>query len=97
MSEAILQLASFIGFVLRIYYFVVIARVLMSWLRPDPMNPVVRFILKITDPPMNGLKRALPFLQAGMIDFTPIALLFLLELLQQIVSTLLLRLATQLA
>ncbi len=71
--------------VLSIYFWIVIARALISWVNPDPYNPIVRFLHNATDPVLNRMRRILP-LQFGAMDFTPIALLILLSVLQNILA-----------
>ena len=66
-----------------IYIFIVVARALVSSVNPDPYNPIVRFLHSATDPVLYRLRRLLPFLQAGAFDFSPIVLLILLSVIQQ--------------
>ena len=75
-----------VSWAIRLYYYLVIANVILSWVRPDPNNPVVRFIHRATDPLFNLARRTLPFLVAGAIDFSPIVVLLLLELLARVVG-----------
>ena len=64
--------------VLRIYGFIILARVLMNWVpmftgRPlDPYNPIVNFLLTITEPILAPVRRFTTF---GMMDFSPIVVL----------------------
>lgn len=67
-----------------IYIFIVVARALVSWVNPDPYNPIVRFLHSATDPVLNKIRRVIP-LQFGGIDFSPIILLVGLSVLKQIV------------
>jgi YggT family protein len=60
---------------------VVIARAIISWVNPDPYNPIVRFLASATDPILYRIKRYLP-LQVGVLDFAPLILLFALMFLQ---------------
>lgn len=71
--------------ILSIYFWIVIARALMSWVNPDPYNPIVRFLHNATDPVLNRMRRILP-LQFGAMDFSPIALLILISVLQNILA-----------
>lgn len=77
-----------VSLVIRVYYFLVIAHVILSWVQLDPRNPIVRFIHRTTDPVFDLVRRTLPFLQAGGIDFSPIVVLLLLELLARVVAKL---------
>src|SRR5688572_12374117 len=78
--DPIPTLIQIVSLVFRTYQLIVIASVLMSWIPVDRYNPIVRFITVMTEPAFALLRRAMPFLRAGMIDFTPIALIFLIEL-----------------
>lgn len=73
------QLAGIILLAARIYTFVVIIRCVMSFVRPNPWNPFVRFIYQVTDPLMDALRRAFPFLVVGGIDLSPIVIIFLVQ------------------
>ena len=78
--SAIYQVLSLI---IQIYIFIVIARALISWVNPDPYNPIVRFLYNATEPVLQRIRRVLP-LQFSGIDLTPIALLIGLSVLQQV-------------
>ena len=64
-------LAEVINYVLVIYMWIIIARAVLSWVNPDPYNPIVRFLYGITDPVLLALRRRLP-LSFGGIDFSPV-------------------------
>lgn len=65
---------------LQIYLWVVIIRVLISWINPDPNNPIVHFLRGITDPAIDALRRVLPrFFWSTGLDFTPLILILLLQ------------------
>ena len=60
---------------LDLYNVILLARVFMSWINPDPYNPIVRFINSVTDPILVPIRNLLP--QNGMgIDFSPIIVFF---------------------
>ena len=85
-----------INYAARAYELLILASVLMSWFRPDPYNPIVRFIRQATEPVIDLVRRSLPFLRARMIDFSPIVVLLLLRLLSTLLISLLQRVAEQL-
>ena len=67
---------------LEIYMYVVIARVVISWINPDPYNPIVQFLRGVTDPALDGLRRFVPrFLWSTGLDFTPLLLIVLIQVL----------------
>ena len=78
--------------ILSIYFWIVIGRAVVSWVNPDPYNPIVRFLHNATDPVFDRLRRHLP-LQFGGIDFTPILVLIVIGVLQNILAQLQYRLA----
>jgi YggT family protein len=66
--------------------FAILARVILSWLpmagiRIDPYHPLVRFLYQITDPLLEPLRRITTF---GMIDFSPVVALILLEVIRHV-------------
>ena len=65
---------------LQIYSFVVLVSVLLSWVHPDPSNPIVRFLRSATEPVFDWVRRRLPFTMVGMMDLSPIAVFVVLEL-----------------
>lgn len=93
MSVLLTALARVVDLALNIYMFIVIGRAIISWVNPDPYNPIVRFLHSATDPALYRLRRLLPFLQAGAFDFSPIALLILLSVAQQLIVSFLLQVA----
>ncbi len=79
-SNFIKSIATVLHILLNLYMWVFIIRALISWVSPDPYNPIVRFLYSVTDPVMNKVRRYIP-LYFGGIDFTPmiviLALIFL--------------------
>ncbi len=68
------SLATVIHVVLNLYMWVLIIRALISWVNPDPYNPIVRFLYGITDPLLYRVRRILP-LHLGGIDLAPMVLI----------------------
>jgi YggT family protein len=93
MGTVIVGIANIINLAFQIYILIVIARAVISWVNPDPYNPIVRFLHSATDPVLYRLRNLLPFLRAGAFDFSPIVLLILLSVVQQIVVSFLMQLA----
>jgi len=77
-------LAQGINGVFGFYSLIVFASVIMSWVRPDPTNPFVRWIRKLVEPPCQLIRRYMPFVSAGGLDFSPIVLLFGVQLVGQL-------------
>ena len=91
-SYFLLALATVLHYVLYTYMLIVIARAILSWVSPDPYNPIVRFLYNVTEPVLYRLRRFLPF-NTGGIDFTPMILILLIVFLDQFVVPTLSRLA----
>ncbi len=73
-----------IGWVLQIYMWIIIARAILSWVSPDPYNPIVRFIHNITEPVLYQVRKRIPVMMGG-IDFSPIIVLLAILFLQHFV------------
>jgi YggT family protein len=67
-------IAEILGMLLQLYMWVIIARVVISWVNADPYNPIVRAIVNVTEPVLYRIRRSLPVF-AGGIDFSPIVVL----------------------
>ena len=59
------------------YMWIIIIRALLSWVNPDPYNPIVRFLYNVTEPVLYAVRRKLPFFFGG-IDFTPMLVILVL-------------------
>ena len=80
-------LAQVVNSVLTIYFWMILIRVLLTWVSPDPYNPIVQFLSRVTDPYLSFFRRFIP--TVGMIDFSPWVAIIVLRALQSfLVSTL---------
>jgi len=91
--EIILALAQVVDLVFTIYIFIIIARAILSWVNPDPYNPIVRFLHSATDPVLYRIQRWIPMTFGG-IDFSPLVLLVALTFLQRVIHAVFLQLAS---
>ncbi|MFH1854134.1 MAG: YggT family protein [Candidatus Omnitrophota bacterium] len=89
-SNLLAAIASLSNVILTILYWLILIRALISWVNPDPYNPIVQFLYKATEPILYPIRRMLP-LNAGIgIDISPIiAFLMLIFLKSFLVKTLL--------
>ena len=71
----LIALARVIEVVLTLYMWIVIAGAVLSWVNPDPYNPIVRFIHSVTEPVLYRIRRSLPVSFSG-IDFSPLVVIF---------------------
>ena len=70
-SNLLNAIAIVVDYVLIIFMWIVVARAVLSWVNPDPFNPIVRFIHNVTEPVLYPIRTKLP-LGFGGIDFSPI-------------------------
>jgi YggT family protein len=82
---------SFLGYLLDlvslaivIYIYIIIARAIISWVSPDPYNPIVRFLYRVTEPVLRPVRERLPISQMG-IDFSPMIVILGLYVLKEYV------------
>ncbi len=73
-------IASVIGLILDIYMWIIIARAIISWVNPDPYNPIVRFLYQATEPVLSRVRRIIPYL--GGIDLSPLVVLLIIYFLR---------------
>jgi len=74
-------------YVLGAYIWILIIRALLSWVSPDPYNPIVRGLYSITEPVLSFLRRKFP-LMAGSIDFSPMVAVLIVWFLQMVLDRL---------
>jgi YggT family protein len=86
----IMAVANVLHYVLFFYMWIIIARAVLSWVSPDPYNPIVRFIYKVTEPVMYQVRSRLP-VSFGGIDFAPVVVILIIYFLQIFVVNSLLR------
>ena len=83
-----LALANLIHLVLMAYFWIIIARAILSWVSPDPFNPIVRFLYRVTEPVLRPIRHRLPTLSMG-IDLSPMVVILAIYFLDAfLVSTL---------
>lgn len=70
--------------VAQIYQFVLLARVLISWVQVDPYHPVVQLLYQITEPVLGPIRRVLP--QTMGLDFSPIIAMILVQVVTELIA-----------
>jgi YggT family protein len=70
--------------VLQIYMWIIIGSAILSWVNPDPFNPIVRFLRAVTEPVLSEVRKRIP-VSFGGIDFSPIIVILGIIFLQQFV------------
>ena len=80
MGNFLVALAKILNIGLSLYMWIVIARAVISWVNPDPYNPIVRFLISATEPLLYPIRRRLPSL--GGMDFSPILVILAIIFIQ---------------
>lgn len=73
-----------------VYMVLMFGRILLSWVRHNPYQPIIRFIYEITEPVLGFFRRIIPPL--GVIDISPIAAFFVMGMIKNLIIYLLIRL-----
>lgn len=93
-GKLILFVANVIDIALLIYMWIIIIRALISWVSPDPYNPIVRFLCRVTEPVLRPVRRILPIGGMG-IDFSPLIVILVIYFLRIFLVRILFQLAAQ--
>jgi YggT family protein len=100
LGNFVLATANLVHAVFQLAWFVLLARIVLSWVRPDPPPGIVRSLVNavytLTDPVLDRARRLLPFLVVQGIDLTPIAVFLGLGFLDRFVTSSLLQLGASL-
>lgn len=83
-NNTMLTVARIVGGLLNLYFWVVIASAVITWVRPDPYNPIVRTLRALTEPVFYQIRKAMPFTYANGMDFSPLVVLIAIELVNNI-------------
>ena len=85
LGNIIFAIARVMDTLLTLYFWVVIISALLTWVRPDPYNPVVRTLNALTEPVLYRIRKWLPFTYISGLDLSPIVVLIAIQLVQSIV------------
>ena len=90
LSNLFTAVASLLSVLLTILYWLILVRALISWINPDPYNPIVQFLYKTTEPILYPIRKMIPLQFSIGIDISPIiAFLIIIFLRTFLVRTLL--------
>lgn len=95
MDNIIMGLARVLGIILEIYMWVIIVRALISWVNPDPYNPIVQALTRVTEPVLRPIRKLVPPYKVG-IDLSPLIAVLIIIFLQYAVIKNLYRIAQSL-
>ena len=85
LANTLSAIALVLGSLLNIYFWIVIIAAVLTWVRPDPYNPIVRTLRLLTEPVFYRVRKWLPFTYTSGLDFSPVVVLLAIELINRIV------------
>ena len=80
-GDLLIAVAKIADTLLEIYKWVVIIAALISWVNPDPYNPIVRFLYSVTEPVFRPIRRVIGH-RLGPIDISPIVVILVIIFIQ---------------
>ncbi len=96
LGNLFLALAKILDIGITILYWLIIIRALISWVNPDPYNPIVQFLYKTTEPILEPIRRLIPVHYSIGIDISPLIAFFVLIFLRLFLVNTLLGIAARL-
>ena len=92
LENLIFALAKIIDMGLTLYMWLIIGRAVVSWVNPDPYNPIVNFLHRATEPVLAPVRRWIPMGGLG-IDISPVIVIMVIYFLQQFLVRTMMQLA----
>jgi len=92
LSTLLIAIAKILDMVIGLYIWIVIIAALITWVRPDPYNPIVQILYKLTEPVYAMIRRYIPTNISGF-DIAPLILILGLQFIQLFFVNLLFKLA----
>ncbi|MBI3873440.1 MAG: YggT family protein [Arcobacter sp.] len=86
-DSLILAFGSVVLTIISLYKWIIIISALLSWVQPDPYNPIVQMLYRLTEPAYSFVRRFIPTVIGGM-DLAPLILIFGLQFLEIFLSSL---------
>ena len=91
MNTVLISILQFINLIIEIYIWIVIIAALITWVQPNPYNPIVRFLWNVTEPVYRYIRRYIPT-NFGGFDIAPIILILVLQFLEILINNIIARL-----
>jgi len=80
-GDLLITIARIVDMLLEVYKWMVIVAALVSWVSPDPYNPIVRFLYSVTEPVLRPIRRLIGH-RLGPIDISPIIVILAIIFIQ---------------
>jgi len=81
-TNLVIFVASVLSQILGVYFWIVIVAAVLTWVEPNPYNPIVRFLHSVTEPVFDWVREHVPVFFGG-IDFSPLVVILAIQFLQQ--------------
>jgi YggT family protein len=81
-GNLIISIAQILNFLLDIYFWIIIIAALLSWVNPDPYNPIVRLLYRLTEPVLGPIRRIIGN-RLGPIDISPLIVILVITFIQR--------------
>ena len=81
-GNLIISIAQILNFLLDIYFWIIIISALLSWVNPDPYNPIVRLLYRLTEPVLRPIRRLIGN-RLGPIDISPLVVILAITFIQR--------------
>src|SRR4030065_1190527 len=92
LGNLLLSITQVLDIILNIYTWIIIIAALISWVNPDPYNPIVRFLYSVTEPVLRHVRRLFRLGFAG-IDISPVIVIFIIYFIRRFLITSLIEMA----
>ena len=92
LGNLVSALATVLDLLLNVYMWIIVARAIISWVSPNPYNPIVNFLYMATEPVLRYARRIIPPI-GGTLDLSPILVLVAIVFLRQFLIQSLLQIA----
>ena len=87
LNEMIAGLLFILNNLILVYMWIIIIAALLTWVRPDPFNPIVQLLYRLTNPAYALVRRYIPTMFNG-IDLSPLVIIILLQVAQVLIAAL---------
>ncbi len=81
-GNLIISIAQILNVLLDIYFWIIIISALLSWVNPDPYNPIVRLLYRLTEPVLGPIRRVIGN-RLGPIDISPLIVILVITFIQR--------------
>lgn len=81
LGDLVISIARIFDTLLEIYKWIIIISAVISWVNPDPYNPIIRFLYSVTEPVLKPIRRLVGY-RLGPIDISPIIVILVIIFIQ---------------